>query len=450
MVFRSRYERFVKWAVAVGCVTLLTGAVPNGAQEPGTHMVQTGLASVRVDLQAGTFLDPLPFDQTFLIEGLVPVTTDAVEVRITELSEAPVSLSEEELQPSRPPVRWDRLGELAGGREKTSRLEAEPQNWNRLERIRALARTPDDEALSGSGWSQQGGGEAGWRPFRVLVQPLEAERYCHFHFRVERRLTEAETDAFVAAARRWAEAMVADAPRGSTGRLDSQRLRAALTEALSKAVDTNRFEVPGSAFDSDAARSGLRADLVRLAEDHAEDIDSEEAGESLVAALQELARQQRLVLETGFGAATADNDYVSADLGLLYAGRIGEPAAYVGANFYLRPVNKGVPLRQKGGPLRRFAFTVGLTLNSIEDNADVRSDLYFNHALVLGAGYRVSQYWRVGVGGLVFRERDPDSYPLTRKKRTAVTPYVAMSFDADIGQQLTGIGGLFDFLKDDE
>ncbi len=108
---------------------------------------------------------------------------------------------------------------------------------------------------------------------------------------------------------------------------------------------------------------------------------------------------------------------------------------------------KSVPLRQKGGVLRRLAFTVGLTLNSIEDSRGIRSDLYFNQALVLGAGFRISQNWRVGGGGLVFRERDPDSYPLTRKKRTALTPYVALAFDADIGQQLKGIGGLFDFLK---
>jgi len=104
-------------------------------------------------------------------------------------------------------------------------------------------------------------------------------------------------------------------------------------------------------------------------------------------------------------------------------------------------------LRQKGGVLRRLAFTVGLTLNSIEDRRGIRSDLYFNQALVLGAGYRISQDWRVAGGGLVFRERDPDSYPLTSRTRTALTPYVALAFDADIGQQLKGIGGLFDFLK---
>jgi len=110
-------------------------------------------------------------------------------------------------------------------------------------------------------------------------------------------------------------------------------------------------------------------------------------------------------------------------------------------------VNKGVPLSQKGGWLRRFAFSAGLTLNSIEDRRGIRSDLFFNQALVLGAGYRISQYWRVGGGSLVFRERDPDSYPLTSKKRTALTPYVGLTFDADTGQQLKGIGGLFDFLK---
>ena len=524
---------------------------------------ESSFASVHVDLQAGTFLDPLPYDQPFLIVGRVPVSTEAVEIGVSEFLDAPVALSEQELQrfesklltylvaaaardslettarslaarrlrqkanallieqvqdegalrplrqiwhyaapwnwgdpargsrlqavvapgtifdvdeagkdaqelearlaatsslagviarearsaqvvafsssrSSRPRVRWNRLGEVGSVPEGTSASGGESGSWNRLERIRALTGTPDKDLFSDPDQVRQGRGEkAGWRPFRVLIQPLDAERYYRFDFLLERKLTEAELNAFVAGVRQRADGISPD----------GQLLRAALTESLQRVVDSDRFRAPSSVFDRESPYSTVEAEMIRLAEDWREAGEAEGATEPLDIKLKDMVRQQNLLLETSIGASTADNDYVSADIGVLYAARIGEPSAYIGANFYLRPVNKGVPLRQKGGALRRFAFTVGLTLNSIEDKRGIRSDLYFNQVLVLGAGFRISQYWRVGGGGLVFRERDPDSYPLTRKKRTALTPYVALAFDADIGPQLKGIGGLFDFLK---
>jgi hypothetical protein len=292
-----------------------------------------------------------------------------------------------------------------------------------------------------------GGKEAGWRPFRVLIQPLEAERYYRFDFLIERKLSEDELDAFVAGARRRMDEVLAKAETRPLSSSDGQRLRAALTESLQGAVGRYRIAAPSAVFDRESSYSSVHAEMIRLAEDWRKAAEDEEAAKSLETELRHMARQQKLVRETSMGASTADNDYVSGDLGLLYAGRIGEAAAYIGANFYLRPVNKSVPLHQKGGIWRRLAFTVGLTLNSIEDQRGIRSDLYFTQALVLGAGYRLSQDWRVGGGGLVFRERDPESYPLTRKRRTTLTPYVALAFDADMGRQLKGIGGLFDFLK---
>jgi len=540
-------------------------AEPATTEEAGTLSDESSFPTVRVDLQASTFLDPLPFDQAFLIVGRVPASTGVVEIRLSEFLEAPVTLSEQELQrfeskltaylaaggqrptshglrrkanallieqaqsegalrqvwhyappwnwgnwgnllrdrrhaivapgtifdlseggestqelearlsttpslagaiaqearsaqvvpfsPSRTPrlpVRWNRLGQVGG------RLEGEgasgPESsgsWNRLERIRALTRVPDEELFSGAGRGQQVAGDlAGWRPFKALIQPLEAESYYRFEFHLERRLTEAEVDGFVAGARRRAAGVLARADRGALRQPDGQRLRTALTESLEGVVDCDRFRAPGTIFDREAPYGSVNAELSRVAGDWAEAAEGREADELLQARLSDLARRQHLVHDTSIGASTADNDYVSGDIGLLYASRIGETAAYIGANFHLRPVNKSVPLRQKGG-LRRFAFTVGLTLNSIEDKRGIRSDLYFNQALVLGAGFRVSQYWRISGGGLVFRERDPDSYPLTRRRRTALTPYVAVAFDVDTGQQLKGIGGLFDFLRGD-
>jgi hypothetical protein len=578
MVFKSMSKGFTRGVVAVilCCGTLLMAGEPARAEGAGMFSGESSFAEVRVDLQAGTFLDPLPFDQAFLIVGRVPVATEAVEVRLSEFLEAPVVLSEQELQqfesklriylaaatardslettassldtqrlrrkvnallieqvqaegalrplrqiwhyatpwnwenwgdlfrgrsqavvapgtifdlseggvdtqeletrlattssliefivreahsaqvvtfspsrPSRPPVRWNRLSEAGGGGERKSASEAEPLgSWNRLEQIRTLTGRPDEDLFSGSGRAQQGGGKVGgWVSFRVLVQPLEAERYYRFDFLLERKLAQTELDAFVTEAQRRGDEVLGKVDRGSIFPPDGQHLLAALTESLQGVVGSDWLKEGGTVFDRESPYSSPHGEMTRLAEDWKAAAEDEEAGELLESKLEDMVRQQKLVRETSIGAPTADNDYVSGDIGLIYAPRIGEPAVYIGANFYLRPVNKGVPLSQKGGWLRRFAFSAGLTLNSIEDRRGIRSDLFFNQALVLGAGYRISQYWRVGGGSLVFRERDPDSYPLTSKKRTALTPYVGLTFDADTGQQLKGIGGLFDFLK---
>lgn len=140
--------------------------------------------------------------------------------------------------------------------------------------------------------------------------------------------------------------------------------------------------------------------------------------------------------------ATTQNNYISADGGLLYAGDIGQAAVFVGTNIYLRPVNKDAPLSQKGTLSRRFAFTVGLTGSSVADeNNRTRSDLFGNSGLVLGAGLRVTQSIRVGAGALVFKESDPN--PLVTRKSVATTWYTSFSFDINVAKGLQGLGGEF-------
>ncbi|MFT5376314.1 MAG: hypothetical protein ACI906_003151 [Candidatus Latescibacterota bacterium] len=574
MVFSNRFNRLAGSVIACGCAMLFTAAEPTEAQGGGLAD-EASFAVVRVDLQAGAFLDPLPFDIPFLVVGWVPASTQAVEIEIEEYLEVPVALNEQELRQfeselraylatlaqsstepgtssihalslrhkanellvdqvqtgggalrplrqiwhyatpwnwenwgelfrdkievvvapgtvfdldegrrarvmdaddadlttasslaeylvqeartaqvatfspsrvSRLPVRWNRLIEedLSGGSKKGARVES-AGNWNQLERIRGLSGNEEENPFSGTGRVQQSrGGE--WRSFRVLIEPLEAERYYRFDFELKRKLTQAEVDAFVAGARRRADGVLEEAGRGTLLSSDGQRLRSALRQSLHGVVDRGDLKSPGGVFDGNASYESVHAEMVGLSEAWGDGEGDEKVTDLVEGRLADMVRQQSLVNETGVGASTADNDYVSADIGMLYAASIGKTVAYVGVNFYLRPVNKSVPLRQKGG-LRRFAFTAGMTLNSIEDRRGIRSDLYFNQALVLGAGYRLSQYWRLSGGGLVFRERDPDSYPLTNKKRTAVTPYVALAFDVDAGRHLKGIGGLFDFLK---
>lgn len=156
-----------------------------------------------------------------------------------------------------------------------------------------------------------------------------------------------------------------------------------------------------------------------------------------------LMRDERFIEATSVAdGATTQNNYISADGGILYAGDIGTAAVFIGSNIYLRPVNKDAPLSQKGSFSRRFAFTVGMTVSSVADeNERTRSDLFGNSGLVLGAGIRVTQSIRLGGGVLVFKEADEN--PLVTKKSAATTWYMSFSFDLDVAKGLQGLGGQF-------
>jgi len=134
---------------------------------------------------------------------------------------------------------------------------------------------------------------------------------------------------------------------------------------------------------------------------------------------------------------TEQKNYVSLDVGILYAGDIGIGALYVGGNIYFRPVDKKAPLKAFSSVGQRLALTVGLTLSSVADeNNRTRSDLFWNQSLVLGGGYRIASSVRGGAGVLVLRESDPN--PLITRKTAAVTWYVSFSFDLDL---LKGFAG---------
>jgi len=128
---------------------------------------------------------------------------------------------------------------------------------------------------------------------------------------------------------------------------------------------------------------------------------------------------------------TARGNYVSIDVGLLYAGSIGIGALYVGSNIYLRPINKHAPLGSFTSAGRRLALTVGATVSSVEDQDNqTRSGLFWNQGLVLGAGYRLTSSVRAGGGALVFREANPN--PLITSRSAAATWYASVSFDLDL------------------
>ncbi len=164
------------------------------------------------------------------------------------------------------------------------------------------------------------------------------------------------------------------------------------------------------------------------------------------AALQQMAgryREQVAADVTVASSTTGNSDtfqgyYVSADLGFVYLPDIAEGVPYMGTNIYFRPVNKNVPLSQKSSFGRRFAITVGVTLDSIADDQGTRKDFTGQQSLVVGAGYRFTESLRFGLGAVVFVKQDPN--PLVDDETTGVTPYISVSFDWNVAKTFKGLG----------
>lgn len=333
---------------------------------------------------------------------------------------------------SRPPARWSRLQ----GRRQSApdSVRAPPFGrstlWNRLEQRLRPVEQPEDGTVA----------------FHVLNPALEADRFYLFEVSLVRELTDAEADAFKEAVKR----RLREAARGRP--FDGEGFRADAVEAVEGIAGGGRFVASGTLFDLRVPYDEVQPHLTRIVAPALDADGADRAVEAVASELKSMVQDGDVTHRTTLVVDTGANDYISADAGLVYAGKIRKSAVYLGANFYLHPVNKDVPLGQKGGFRRRFAFTLGLTLQGIADARGTRENLFHTQAMVLGAGYRVSQYIRAGGGWLVFRERDPASFPLTRDTRVAVTPYVSVSFDVDVGAHLKRLGGLLGFLKekDDE
>ncbi|MFN7962591.1 MAG: hypothetical protein U0002_15080 [Thermoanaerobaculia bacterium] len=234
-----------------------------------------------------------------------------------------------------------------------------------------------------------------------------------------------------------------------------------LLERVANPTAVNGIAVPGLSAADLASLGALAApggvidqaasDVRQLQQNVAESLAS--ALESRAAELDKLAQAEAQVVDQQVVLANASTTgnfltfqryYLSIDTGLTYAPGIDEIVPYLGANIYLHPVNRNVPLSQKGGFARRFAFNLGLTLSSIEDrNAgrQTRTDLFSSQSLLLGAGFRVTETLRLGFGGLIFQRADKN--PLVKNQELAVTPYLTLSFDVDVARSLQGLTALF-------
>ena len=141
--------------------------------------------------------------------------------------------------------------------------------------------------------------------------------------------------------------------------------------------------------------------------------------------------------------------YVSVDVGVVWSQPIESFFFYLGANFYLGPVNKKAPLRwrEPGNFRKRFAFTAGIPINSFSDTqtqttltaGDVTlTGVLGDRPLLLGAGLRLNDLVRVSSGTVLFRVKSPN--PLITREELDFAWYLGISIDWDLRGMFAQLG----------
>jgi hypothetical protein len=134
--------------------------------------------------------------------------------------------------------------------------------------------------------------------------------------------------------------------------------------------------------------------------------------------------------------------YVTLDVGAAYVWRIDRVLSYSGANIYLRPVNKNIPLRNYRGLdwfTVRTSFLIGITMNSVE-KSNTRKGLIGTSALVLGAGIRPVPFLKINGGCFMYYNYSTNPLISQDKYRTTFSPFVSISIDVDAKALFGGIG----------
>jgi hypothetical protein len=141
--------------------------------------------------------------------------------------------------------------------------------------------------------------------------------------------------------------------------------------------------------------------------------------------------------------------YISADVGVAWSNPIDSFFFYLGANFYLGPVNKRAPLRwsDPGNFRKRFSFSAGIPINTISDTpsgttltaGDVTlTGVLGDRPLLVGAGLRVNDLVRVSSGVVLFRVVNPN--PLITRERLDYSWFLAFSIDWDLRGMFAQMG----------
>jgi len=179
-----------------------------------------------------------------------------------------------------------------------------------------------------------------------------------------------------------------------------------------------------------AVRNGIAVVALELAR---RDRALDEAADALTA-----HERSTIAVETHtyYNLETSARNRVAADFGAVYLPDMDTVSPVLGANFYLRPVNRD---RGPGGNLlRRFAINIGVTTASLRREG-LREDLAGSLNLAVGAGLRLTRLFRLSGGVVLLRELEPGGG--SDATRLALTPFVGLTLDFVVKDALGDLFG---------
>lgn len=139
---------------------------------------------------------------------------------------------------------------------------------------------------------------------------------------------------------------------------------------------------------------------------------------------------------------------ITPDFGLTAAFRgskdlaIQDMIPYLGFHINLRPIDKNLALRQIRFKSfwHRTSISAGISLTSVSlDNT--REDFFNNNSLLLGIGYRLTNYWKISLGTLWFKSKSYN--PFSSSKNLRFVPTIGTSIDLEVEELFGGISKLF-------
>lgn len=134
---------------------------------------------------------------------------------------------------------------------------------------------------------------------------------------------------------------------------------------------------------------------------------------------------------------------LSKNASLYFAGDIGGGYGtypdwwftYSGFSIYFRPLTKSLPLSKYKGVRNVFAsrasFLFGITLNSVAKE-NIRKGIVGNSALVCGLGFRLTPWFKINGGTLIYRSFDTNPTVSHENDFTTFSPFFAASIDIDV------------------
>lgn len=139
---------------------------------------------------------------------------------------------------------------------------------------------------------------------------------------------------------------------------------------------------------------------------------------------------QYLVTDFGVTVASATNSMGEGQV-------IARP--HFGLNWHLGGIDKDLPLSHITNKRiwNRLSIAIGVTIGKI--NEGNFEDFFNNLTPTVGLNCRITQQVRFGAGAMILREKDPN--PLIDDSPVELAPYVSLSFDFSLFEQLGKLAG---------